>query len=209
MLVTSVSHMCCSLASTKAYPCFRSHSWRPRSIQMLTSPTSPLDEMLFRNHCWNTDGLQGEPPQQLGGDRWKEADDDQPTCHRLERAPVWSLNPRLLPALRLPLPPNPKQTTPVLKLPRSLSASGQNPWNLRTPNARGIGYTRQSDAHVTKRHDLVARQHQSGCRCIRSSRAHTCTSPIVTLVETQATWSTLFSFRIPSSKNQNRMSSTF
>lgn len=76
---------------------------------MLTSPTSSLDEMLFRNHSWNTDGLQGEePPQEHGQDRRKGADNDRPTHRWLERAPACSLNPRSLPALRLPAAFQPK-----------------------------------------------------------------------------------------------------
>lgn len=72
MLVMSMSHTCCSLASMKAFPYFCSHSRRPRRVQMLKNPTSSLDEMLFRNHSWNRDALEGqEPPQQCGRDRQK------------------------------------------------------------------------------------------------------------------------------------------
>lgn len=71
MLVMNTSHTCRSLASTKGFPYFCSHHRRPRSVQTLTSPTSSLEEILFRNHAWNTDGLQGEePPQQHRWDRW-------------------------------------------------------------------------------------------------------------------------------------------
>lgn len=108
MLVTSMSHARRSLASRKAFPYFCSHSRRPRSAQTLTSPTLSLDKVLFGNHSWATDGLQGEePPQQHGRDRRKGAD-DRPTCRRLEQAPAYSLNPRSLPALRLPAAFQPK-----------------------------------------------------------------------------------------------------
>lgn len=209
MLVTSTSHTCRSLASMKAFPYLCSHNRRPRSVQMLTSPTSSLDEMLFRNHSWNTDGLQEEPPQQHGRDRRKGADDDRLARQWLEQAPACSLNPPSLPALRLPAAFQPKANHSSSKVTSITDAGGQNSLNLRTPNICGIGYARHSDAHVAKTHESVACWHQSGCERSRSSRAGTCKSIWVTLVETQATWSNLFSFQIPSYKNQNRVSSMF
>jgi len=93
----SMSHTCRSLASTKAFPYFCSHSRRPSSIHTLTSPTPSLREMLLRNHSWNAAGLQGaEPPRQHG------AADGRPT-HRWLAA-----RPRSLPALRLPAAFQPK-----------------------------------------------------------------------------------------------------
>ena len=174
----SMSHTCRSLASMKAFPYFCSHSRRPRSVQTLTNPTSSLDEMLFRNHSWNTDGLQEEPPQQHGRDRRKGADDNRPTCRRLERAPACSLNPRSLPALRLPAAFQPKANHSSSKVTSVTDAGGRNSLHLRTPNICGIGYARHSNAHVAKIHASVACQHRSGCERLRSSRARTCTSPI-------------------------------
>lgn len=145
MLVMGMSHTCCSLASMKVFPYFCSHSRRPRRVQMLKNPTSSLDEMLFRNHSWNRDALEGqEPPQQHGWDRQKGLTMTDP--HRL-------------------VPPTHSRPSSPCCL--SAQSKALQLWcylghwcrwtkfnNLRASNVCGIGFARHSDAQVAKIRDM-------------------------------------------------------
>lgn len=129
----------------KTFPYFCSHSRRLGSVQTLTSP--PLDRMLFRNHSWDTDGLQGEePPQQHGRDRWNRLTSADP--HAAGASTSWVPELRIAPGSLLPSTHS-----------NHSSSSYLGHWGcwlelINNTNTCGSGCARHSNAHATKHTDL-------------------------------------------------------